>query len=400
MTENRRVTRSKKYSGLGYWIVQIGFSAVLAVLGLVGGIYILIDSGDGDPSGSADTGEGVIVTLVGIAFLLLLVWLVASFVSQSREERARYAWAIMQDYTARNPGLRPMTPGRTVTGDLASMATAAQVRDGELTYEEVLRLQALRPEVPYPGDIDALRRAGDREGVVAGSDDPASLISAEDRARRRARWDADDAEARAELEAARLAPPGAARVVRRTTTAVGWAAIAAFLLSIWIDVPGIGAFMALVGVWCVLRLVTGVLQDARTRRALALVEEWRADPDRAVRGLPTPYAELVREPLGAWWMRLLTPMMLLGIFFIIGGAANIGGAGDPVERGVFIGMATASVALLLASIALRLVAAKRSATQERLLSAYRGPRVVEDLRRSAPRPGSGSGSGSRTGSGS
>ena len=379
------MTRSKRYSGLGYWVVQIGFSAILALLGLVGGVYILIDNGDGVPSGSAGTGEGVMVPLVGIVFLMLLVWLIASFVSQSREERARYAWAIMQDYTARDPGRRPMTPGRTVAGDLASMANAAQLRDGELTYEEVLRLQALRPEVPYPGDIDALRRAGDRETDANGAGEPASLISAEDRARRLAQWDADDAEARVRLEAARLAPRGAAHVVRRATTAVGWAAIASFLLSIWIDAPGIGAFMALVAVWCVLRLITGFLQDARTRRALALAAEWRTDADRAGRGLPTPYAELLREPLGAWWMRLLTPMMLLGIFFIIGGAANIGGAGDPVERGVFIGMATASGALFLASIALRLVAAKRSATQERLLSAYRGPRAVEDLRRSLAR---------------
>ncbi|PIJ10754.1 hypothetical protein BMH32_08400, partial [Leucobacter sp. OLJS4] len=79
---------SRTYTGVGYWAVQIGFSALLATLGLFGGIFILLESGRPNPTGSAGTGEGAIVLLVGIVFLVLLVWLVLGFLSQSRQQRA------------------------------------------------------------------------------------------------------------------------------------------------------------------------------------------------------------------------------------------------------------------------------------------------------------------------
>lgn len=363
------MSASQKYTGIGYWVVQIGFSALLAALGLFGGIFILIDSGRPDSTGSAGSGEGAIVLLVGIVFLALLVWLVAGFVSQSRQQRAVYAWAIMQEYVARGPGTRPMTPGRTVTGDVASMAVAARARDGELSYEEVLRLQALRPEVPYPGDLEALRRRS------AGGSAPETLSSAEERERLRSEWQADDAEALAHLESAGLARPGAARTAVLLARCAGWAALAAFLVSAWLRSPtaAMSTFLTLAGLWCVLRLLSGILQDARTRRGRAIAETWRSDAARAARGLPAPFTEFFRAPLGAWWRRLLTPMAVFGVFFLIGGLANIERGG---ERGVFLGMACVAAVLLLASIGLRIVAAKRASADRERLAAYRGARAT------------------------
>ncbi|MFE7113752.1 hypothetical protein ACFU98_47490 [Streptomyces sp. NPDC057575] len=118
--------------------------------------------------------------------------------------------------------------------------------------------------------------------------------------------------------------------------------------------------MALIGLWCGLRLITGILQDARIRKGSTLVESWRSDPERRQFGLPAPYAEFVRIPLGSWWMRLLTPATVLGLLFLMGGAANIGSATASDERRFFIGLAVAAAALLLSSIMLRLVVGRRS----------------------------------------
>ncbi len=356
---------SPKYSGLGYWITQFAFSAVLAILGLAGGIYILIDSGNPDSTSSTGAGEGAIVLLVGVVFLLLLIWLVVSFVAQSRQQRAVYAWAIMQDYVSRNPGARPVRPGRAVRGDNATLATAAPARPGKNSYEEVLRLQALRPDVPYPGDLEALQQAS--------AATPGITLDPQERERRRAAWAADDAEARARLEAAGLGQPGPVRTIRIVTRVVGWAAVAVFLLSAWLQSPApvMTTYLALIGLWVALRLVTGIVQDRRTRRGRALAHAWLTEAGASHRGLPTPFIEFFSVSLGAWWMRLLTPMMVLGVFFIIGGAANIGRAGDSVERDVFVGMACVAALLFFASIALRIVAARRSAADRTLLRALR-----------------------------
>lgn len=375
---------AQRYTGAGYWAVQIGFSALLAALGLFGGTYILLESGDPDPTGSAGTGEGAIVLLVGIVFLVLLVWLVTEFVSQSRQQRAVYAWAIMQEYVARDPGTRPLTPGRTVTGDIASMAIAAQARDGELNYEDVLRLQALRPEVPYPGDLEALRRRSASASASGSGSASQCSVNAEERERIRAEWAADDADALARLEAAGLTRPGAASTTVLAARAVGWAALAAFAVSVWLQSPdaATSVFLALAGLWCMLRLLSGILQDARTRRGRAIAEAWRSDAARAARGLPVPFAEFFGTPLGAWWRRLLTPMTLFGIFFLIGGLANVERGG---ERGVFLGMAGVAAVLLFASIGLRIVAAKRAAADRERLAAYRGRRAMDSGSGRSPR---------------
>ncbi len=41
---------SRTYAGFGCWAVQIGFSALLAALGLFGGIFIRPGSGNGNAS--------------------------------------------------------------------------------------------------------------------------------------------------------------------------------------------------------------------------------------------------------------------------------------------------------------------------------------------------------------
>lgn len=90
-----------------------------------------------------------------------------------------------------------------------------------------------------------------------------------------------------------------------------------------------------------------------------------------------PYAEFVRIPLGSWWMRLLTPATVLGLLFLMGGAANISSATASDERRFFIGLAVVAAALLLSSIMLRLVVGRRSASAHDLLSELQGPRAAE-----------------------
>jgi len=361
--------RETKYTDFGYWAVQIGFSGLLALLGLGGGVYVLVDASRPDSTNSAGVGGGIMLILTGVVFLLLLIWLVVLMTSSSREQRAIYAWAIMQEHAARNPGARPLRPASTVAADVASMDVATRARNGALSLDEVLRLQALRPEVPYPGDLDALRRASAARA--------ASLLTPEQRDQRRAQWAADDDEARSWLHNAGLSTPRAERFVRPAGTVAGWAALACFLLFVGTRLPvfGIGTVMALVGVWCALRLATGILQDSRIRKGKVLVEAWRSDPERARRGLPAPFADYVRTSLGAWWMRLLTPATVIGLFLLIGGASNIGGSSEPDERGFFVGFTGLAATLFLASIVLRLVAGRRSAADHDRFSAYQGPRV-------------------------
>ncbi|MFJ2900694.1 hypothetical protein ACIO87_38310 [Streptomyces sp. NPDC087218] len=178
----------------------------------------------------------------------------------------------------------------------------------------------------------------------------------------------------ARLNDAGILHPRTEQIVRRCGAVAGWAAIACFLLGIWTKLGafGTGTVMALTGLWCGLRLITGILQDARIRKGSTLVESWRSDPERRQSGLPTAYAEFVRIPLGSWWMRLLTPATVLGLLFLMGGAANIGSATASDERRFFIGLAVAAAALLLSSIMLRLVVGRRSASAHDLLSELQG----------------------------
>jgi len=223
MGDHGRVNRSATtYSGTGYWAVQIGLSALLALLGLGGGVFILIDVSRPDYTGSTSVGDGVMALLTGVVFLVLLLWLIVSMRSGTREQRAIYAWAIMQDYVARHPGERPLRPGRTVRGDVASLGTAAMARDGQLSHEEVMRLQALRPEVPYPGDLEALRRASAERSERSSSP--------EQDERQRALAAADATEAAAAIREAGLDSSSLEPAVRRTATVAGTPASARSLL--------------------------------------------------------------------------------------------------------------------------------------------------------------------------
>ncbi|WP_285725102.1 hypothetical protein [Psychromicrobium xiongbiense] len=362
-------TSKKPYSGGGYWTVQIGFSALIALACLTGGIYILVEASRPGTTTSASIGDGAMMLVIGVAFLLLLVWLLVTLASSSHEQRAVYAWAIMQDYASRHPGVRVMRPTLTVSDDVASLQVAEQARSGSLSLEDVLRLQALRPEVPYPGNLAALRQRN--------AEQEAALLSAEKREQRRLWWTADDNQATALLHSVGLDGPGPERVVRRIGTATGWAAVACFLL--WVatrqDVFGIGTMLALGGLWCLLRLISGILRDARTRTGRSLISQWSADAGRVQRGLPAPFNNLVRTPLGGWWMRLLTPATVIGLFFLIGAAANIGAADSSDQRDFFIGFAAMAAVLLFAAIALRFVASRRSARAHELLVKYQGPRA-------------------------
>jgi len=122
----------KPATGNGYWAVQIGVSALFAVVGLGGAVFFFATQ-------TEELGRGLMLGLVGIAFLALLIWLIRRFRGSTREQRAIYAWAIMQQHSS----------GKV--DDVTAMAVAAGARDGKLSATELSDLQALRPDNPYPG---------------------------------------------------------------------------------------------------------------------------------------------------------------------------------------------------------------------------------------------------------
>lgn len=130
------------YKGAGYWTTQIAFSSLMMLLGFGGGAFILfapadVVSADGDPQ----RGAGVMLVLVGVVFLCTLVWLIRKFAGSSKEQRAVHAWIIMQMHA------------RGVGDDLNNLDVAKRGRDGRLSRAEIAALQALRPDVPYPGKL-------------------------------------------------------------------------------------------------------------------------------------------------------------------------------------------------------------------------------------------------------
>ncbi|MFC6355124.1 hypothetical protein [Luethyella okanaganae] len=143
----------KPYKGTGYWATQIGVSALIAALSLGGGVFVL--AGDTEKKG-----EGVMMMLVGIAFLLTVIWLVKRVMSSTKEQRAVYAWAIMQHHSRNVYDGRPIDVPGSAANDIETMSIAAKARDGRLSLAEVQRLQALRPEVPYPGRLPDPAQAG------------------------------------------------------------------------------------------------------------------------------------------------------------------------------------------------------------------------------------------------
>ena len=123
----------------GYWATQIIVCAIGAVFGLVVGPYVMATSDD--------PGYGLIFFVMGLAFLLSLIWLIRQIVGKTKMQKAVYAWAIMQQQTIRARG------DGAVASDVAAMITATRARDGKLTLREVERLQAMRPDVPFPGTL-------------------------------------------------------------------------------------------------------------------------------------------------------------------------------------------------------------------------------------------------------
>lgn len=124
-------------SGSRYWAVQIGVSAFFAVVCLGAGAFLVFQTDE--------PGRGVILGCVGLMFVALLVWLVVKMMSSTREQRAIYAWAIMQQ--------EPTNRFGPSGNDVVSLHVAELAREGKLPDKDLLELQALRPENPYPGTL-------------------------------------------------------------------------------------------------------------------------------------------------------------------------------------------------------------------------------------------------------
>ena len=119
----------------GYWITQIAASALFGIGLPILGVW-MFDLKPDEP------GMGLIMILIGLAFLGCLIWLLRAFFSMSKKQRAIYAWAIGQQTSGSS---------RSVGSDAEAMSIAAKAKDGTLSPDELKALQALRPEVPYPG---------------------------------------------------------------------------------------------------------------------------------------------------------------------------------------------------------------------------------------------------------
>lgn len=86
--------------------------------------------------------------LTALLFLGCMIFLLVKFSRQSAQERAIYAWVIMQQY---RPGMDRLQPQRGI----GNMRRAAKGVASQLTRAEIEALQALRPDVPYPGTLPA-----------------------------------------------------------------------------------------------------------------------------------------------------------------------------------------------------------------------------------------------------
>ena len=135
----------------GYWATQITVSAVFAVGGIIGGPFVMATSDD--------PGYGLIFFLGGLLFLVCLIWLIRQVVGKTRQQKAVYAWAIMQQQSVRSRGEAAVVSS---IGGVAAMITAARARDGKLSLREVERLQAMRPDVLFPGTLPPAPTARDR----------------------------------------------------------------------------------------------------------------------------------------------------------------------------------------------------------------------------------------------
>lgn len=122
------------YKGGGYWAVQFGFCAFMVAVSAFGVVAI---AREGGPDAA---GQALILGVVALLFLGVLIWLLVMFFGQTAQQRAVQAWAIMQQHTSS-------------VDHVTAMRRAGDARRGELSRAEIDELQALRPEVPYPGTL-------------------------------------------------------------------------------------------------------------------------------------------------------------------------------------------------------------------------------------------------------
>ena len=132
----------KQSTGNAYWASQIGFSALLAILTFAAAVWAFLSDAEDEK------GRGVMYLFISLLFLGCLIWLIRKFTQSTAKQRAVFAWAIMQhEATLSRSG---------IASDARAMDVAARARDGKLTPEELRELQAMRPDIPYPGDAAAL----------------------------------------------------------------------------------------------------------------------------------------------------------------------------------------------------------------------------------------------------
>lgn len=148
--------RKGVYNGTGYWVVQLGASAFFTVFLIVAGVVIMVAPSD-TRSGEDISGAGLLMLIFGIVFAVVFTVMLRRFISMSREQRAVYAWAVMQQHSTRRD-MHPVNPGR-VGSDLSMLSVAKRAKRGELTAAEIEALQRLRPDVPYPGTLPPARDA-------------------------------------------------------------------------------------------------------------------------------------------------------------------------------------------------------------------------------------------------
>lgn len=361
-----------RYTGRGYWAVQLIASAVLAILGLGGGLFIVFSRGvnpNGTPM-SVEPGELAFIFATGFVFLLLFVWLLTRAVSGTREERAIQAWAIMQQHSANGGGVRPLPTSRAVRNDVESMRVARLARDGRLPLEEIQRLQALRPEVPYPGDL----------GLVS---QPRRPSPAEQEQRK-----ADDAAAAALVGAPLERARTASQVMKIAARVAGWVALALFVAFVIGSLEPWGVlFLCAMPLWVLLRLGRGIAESVHLSAGRRIAESWLTDPVQAARGLPTPLTPYLTAPRGSWWWRLAWPAELLGVFLMIGAVSILADAGLEGAGGSDIALTVIATALTATGIALWVVRDRLQTAATRRTMLARGPRSDEDILRNAGQRG-------------
>lgn len=129
--------------GSSYWAVQITVCAIAAI-GLPALGVLLFSLSPEEPA------RGVLLILIGIAFLACLIERVHSYRRMSVTQRAVYAWAITQRAVE-----VPLTKPQRFGPDLLTLSIAARARDGKLSPAELDALKALDPGNPYPGPASA-----------------------------------------------------------------------------------------------------------------------------------------------------------------------------------------------------------------------------------------------------